>query len=108
MQIQKLTNSFYSNSIRCWNKIGPELRNSLNPKSCKATILALIRPQPMSIFDIHDPVGIKCLFQLRVILVRFFLLNVSFAFAQKTSNTITSTAHVIHVPGVPYLITCGQ
>ena len=36
------SNSFYPESIRCWNKIGPELRNSLNLKSFKASILALI------------------------------------------------------------------
>ena len=41
----------YSNS--CWNKVGPELRNYLNLKSFKASILAIIRSQPMSIFDLN-------------------------------------------------------
>ena len=59
-------NSFYPDSIRCWNRIGHKLRNSLNLKSFKASILALVRPSPKSIFDIHDSLGIKWLFQLRV------------------------------------------
>ena len=57
-----------TDSIRCWNKIGPELRNSLNLKSFKLGILALVRPPPKRIFDIHDPIGLKWLFQLRVVL----------------------------------------
>ena len=60
------SNSFYPDSIRCWNKIGPELRNSPNLKSFKLGILALVRPPSKRIFDIHDPIGMKWLFQLRV------------------------------------------
>ena len=60
------SNSFYPDSIRCWNKIGPELRNSPNLKSFKLGILALVKPPPKRIFDIHDPIGLKRLFQLRV------------------------------------------
>ena len=40
------SNSFYPDSIRCWNKIGPELRNSPNLKSFKLGI----------------PIGLKWLF----------------------------------------------
>ena len=60
------SNSFYPDSIRCWNKIGPELRNSPNLKSFKLGILALVGPPPKRIFGIHDPIGMKWLFQLRV------------------------------------------
>ena len=60
------SNSFYPDSIRWWNKIGPELRNSLNLKSFKVSILALVKPPPKCIFDIHDSSAIKRLFQLRV------------------------------------------
>ena len=60
------SNSFYPDSIRCWNKIGPELHNSPNLKSFKLGILALVRPPPKKIFDIQDPIGTKWLFQLRV------------------------------------------
>ena len=60
------SNNFYPDSIRCWNKIGPELRNSSNLESFKVSILSLIRPSLTSIFDILDPMGIKWLYQLRV------------------------------------------
>ena len=63
---KRYINSFYPNSIRNWNKIGPELSNSPNLKSFQTNILALIRHPPKSIFGIHDPRGIKWLFQLRV------------------------------------------
>ena len=66
MQVQKYSNSFYPDSIRCWNKTGRELRISPNLKSFKLGILALVRPPPKRIFDIHDPIGMKWLFQLRV------------------------------------------
>ena len=59
------SNSFYPDTIRCWNKIGPELRNSPNLNSFKLRILALVRP-PKRIFNIHDPIGMKWPFQLRV------------------------------------------
>ena len=59
-------NSFYPDSIKCWNNIGPELRNSPNLKSFKVSILSLIRPTAKSIYGIHDPVGIKWLYQSRV------------------------------------------
>ena len=52
-------NSLYPDSIKCWNKIGRDLRNSPNLNSFKANILALVRPPIKSIFDIHDPPGIK-------------------------------------------------
>ena len=57
--------SFYPDSIRCWNKIRPELCNSPNLKFSNLCILVLVRP-PKRIFDIHDPIGMKWLFQLRV------------------------------------------
>ena len=55
-------NSFYPDSVRSWNKIGSVLRNSINLKSFKTNILALVRPKSKSIFDIHN----KRLYQLRV------------------------------------------
>ena len=60
------SNSYYPDSIICWNKIDPELRNSPNLKSSKLGILALVRPPPKRNFDIHDPIRMKWLLQLRV------------------------------------------
>ena len=58
--------SFYPDSIRCWNRIGYALRNSPTLKSFKTSLFALYRPSPKRIFDIHDIPGIKWLYQLRV------------------------------------------
>ena len=100
------SNSFYPDSIRCWNKIGPELRNSSNLKSFKLDILALVRP-PKRIFGIHDPIGMKWLFQLRVglsplsahktiiILVIPLVISVTSVNALKILNTFSSTAYVL-------------
>ena len=77
------SNSFYPDSIRCWNKIGPELRNSPNLKSFKLGILGLVRPTPKRIFGIHDPIGMKWLFQLRGVL--------SPLSAHKNNNNVSDT-----------------
>ena len=100
------SNSFYPDSIRCWNKIGPELRNSPNLKSLMLGILALVRPPPKRIFDIHDPIGLKWHFQLRVglssllikriiILMIPFVISVTSINARKISKTFFSTAYVL-------------
>jgi len=62
----RYSDSFYPNSIKSWNDIGPELRNSPNILSFKKSILSLIRPLSKSIFNIYNPPVIKTLFQLRV------------------------------------------
>ena len=59
-------NSFYPNAIIIWNIIGPELRKATSLNSFKSNILKLIRPPKKKVFNIHDPKGIKMLFQLRV------------------------------------------
>ena len=69
-------NSFYPNSIRCWNKLFPECRSSTSLASFKASILPLYRFHPKSIFGIHDTVAIKWLFQLRVKLSPLLLASV--------------------------------
>ena len=114
------SNSFYPDSIRCWNKIGPELRNSLNLEAFNAIILALIRPPPRAfvIFMIrlessvsfNYVLGLAPLMSIKwnIILAILFLLNVSFPNAQKTSITFSSTTHVIQVPDVLYLISYGH
>ena len=59
-------NSFYPNSVKIWNEIGPDHRQARSLKEFKSNILSKIRPPKKSVFNIHDPVGIKRLFQLRV------------------------------------------
>ena len=58
--------SFFPDSIKSWNNIGNEF-TSLSPISqFKRALLAFIRPVKKSVFGIHNPVGIKRLFQLRL------------------------------------------
>ena len=59
-------NSFYPDTTRSWNNIGFELRNCETISKFKQKLLSLIRPPKKSIFGIHDPHGIRILFQLRV------------------------------------------
>ena len=59
-------NSFYPDSVHCWNNIGSLLRKSVTLKKFKANILALVRPSCKTIFEIHNKVGIKRIYQLRV------------------------------------------
>ena len=59
-------NSFYPDRVRCWNRLDHLLRDSPNIQSFKKRIFADYRPPPRSLFGIHDSLGIRRLFQLRV------------------------------------------
>ena len=59
-------NSFFPDSVTIWNELGPELRGSQSLSTFKKNLLSIYRPEKKSIFDIHDPKGIKWIFQLRV------------------------------------------
>ena len=61
-----LMNSFYPHAVKIWNEIGPDLRQSVSLSTFKSNILKMIRPLKRSVFNIHDPKGLKRLFQLRV------------------------------------------
>ena len=59
-------NSFFPDSVIAWNGIGPELRGAKSVSVFKTNILNIIRPVKKGLFNIHDPNGIKWIFQLRV------------------------------------------
>ena len=63
---QIFSNSFYPHAVKIWNEIGPDLRQAVSLSSFKMKILKIIRPPKRSIFNIHDPIAMKRLFQLRV------------------------------------------
>ena len=63
---QIFSNSFYPHAVKIWNEIGPDLRQAVSLSSFKMRILKIIRPPKRSIFNIHDPIAMKRLFQLRV------------------------------------------
>ena len=59
-------NSFYPDAVKIWNNIGTDLRQASSLSIFKSNILRLIRPPKRNIFNVHDPKGMKRLFQLRV------------------------------------------
>ena len=62
----KYKNSFFPDAIKSWNIIGPDVCSSQSLSLFKQNIFNLVRPPARSIYGIHDPVGVKYLFQLRV------------------------------------------
>ena len=63
---QRFLHSFYPDSVQNWNNLGPEIREIESISHFKNTILKTIKPQKRSIFKLHDPSGVKYLYQLRV------------------------------------------
>ena len=59
-------NSFFPDAITSWNNVITHFENVPSINILKNHILSLIRPNKRSIFDIHDPLGLRYLFQLRV------------------------------------------
>ena len=58
----RYTNSFFPNAIKSWNDIG----RCTSLDSFKQSIINFIRPIPKSTFGIPNPLGVKCLYQLKV------------------------------------------
>ena len=58
--------NFFPSTIIEWNKLHPAIRNSANFSQFKEGILKFIKPAPNSIFQCHNPKGIKYLTRLRV------------------------------------------
>ena len=82
--------SFYPDSVRCWNRIGNTLRNSPNFKLFQTRLFTAYRSAPKSIFGIHDPLGIKRLFQLRVCLSPHLEYKMNHNFLDTPSNSCTT------------------
>ena len=59
-------NNFFPSTIIEWNKRDPATGNSTSFNSFKESILKFIRPAPNTIFQCHNPKGIKYLTRLRV------------------------------------------
>ena len=59
-------NSFFPNGINAWNIVIKHFPNFPSISILKAHILSLIRPQKKTIYNIHDPLGLRYLFYLRV------------------------------------------
>ena len=59
-------NSYFPDIIKKWNAIDNEIIVCSSLDIFKRNILALIRPNSKPIFGIHDSIGRKYLFQLRI------------------------------------------
>ena len=59
-------NSFFPSAITEWNKLDCFVKNEDSFHVFKKHILNFIRPLPNSIFNIHNPLGIKYLTRLRI------------------------------------------
>ena len=58
--------TFYPDTLISWNNIGPELRDAKSLSVFKKNILKIIRPKKKDIFNIHNPFGIKRIFQYTI------------------------------------------
>ena len=58
--------SFFPDGIKAWNNVIGHFPNIPSNNIFKGHILSLIRPVKRSIFNIHDPIGLRYLFYLRV------------------------------------------
>ena len=59
-------NSFFPSTISEWNNLDCKIRNSRSLSIFKKNLLNFIRPCANSIFNIHNPYGIKLLTRLRL------------------------------------------
>ena len=60
-------NSFFPFCVKAWNQqLGEDLKSASSISSFKNGLLAFIRPKMNSVYNIHDPHGLKLLTRLRV------------------------------------------
>ena len=59
-------NSFFLSTISEWNKLDPNLCNSESFLTFKKNILQFIRPTANSVYNCHNPKGIKLITRLRL------------------------------------------
>ena len=62
----RYANSFFPDAIRSWNNLISHFSVMPTIGVFKAHLISLIRPDPKSTFNIHDPIGLHCLFMLRL------------------------------------------
>ena len=62
----RYTSSFFPDAISSWNIVISHFTNMPTFDILKSHITSLFRPEAKKIFGIHDPLGIRYLFQLRV------------------------------------------
>ena len=59
-------NGFYPNGVASWNIIIKHFDTIPSISKLKEHLLSLFRPNIKSTFNIYDPIGLRCIFQLRL------------------------------------------
>ena len=59
-------NSFFPDAVTSWNNVITHFSDVPSVDILKTHIISLIRPKKKSFFGIHDPLGLRYIFQLRV------------------------------------------
>ena len=59
-------NSFFPSAVIEWNKLDLNIRNSESLNIFKSSLLKFIRPSESSVFNCHNPRGVKLLTRLRL------------------------------------------
>ena len=59
-------NSFFPDAIKSWNHIISNFNDLPSREMLRKHLLSFFRPTRKSIFGLHDPIGLRYLFQLRV------------------------------------------
>ena len=62
----RFMSSFFPDAARSWNVIMSHFSTMPTLNTLKSHLISLFRPSGKSTFKIHDPPGLKCLFQLRL------------------------------------------
>ena len=63
---KSFSNSFFPFCIKEWNKLDDKIRNLPSVSGFKKSLLIYFKAAENSIFDVHNPIGIKLLSRLRL------------------------------------------
>ena len=98
-------NSFFPSAIIEWNKLNSDIRNISSFSVFRKTILCFIRPNSNSVFNSHNPKGIKLLSRLRLGLSHLREHKFKHSFEDTTSplcscnlDNETTTHYFLHCP----------
>ncbi len=82
----RYANSFFPDAVSTWNRIFGNFNFMPSIGEFKSHMISLIRPMAKSTFDIHDPIGLRFLFMLRLELSPLRSHKFNHNFADTDSN----------------------
>ena len=89
----RFMNSFYPNGVASWNIIIKHFDTMPSISKLKEHLLSLFRPNIKSTFNIYDPIGLRCIFQLRLRLSPLRSHKWRHNFIETTSNMYLQSRH---------------